>query len=195
MAKPGAHKQILGKGLIAAASASMLLKVRQALDFGADPSYQDAEQAGWCALHFCCYFSEMERPAERICKMLLEHGANPDSQARDGLTPLLAASAVGSIEAVKLLLEANAAVNLQDGAGRTPLMAAAERGCCPVVKLLLAAGARVDLLDRDGRDAMAIARAPSGSGGAREGGLAAAAMLEAALLQAELYPASRRMKS
>ena len=195
MAKPNARKLILEKGLIAAAAVSALVKVGHALNFGADPSYQDSEQAGWSALHFCCYFSKIDKPAGRICKMLLDRGANPDAQAHDGLTPLLAARAVGSVDVVRLLLGASADVNLSDNAGRTPLMAAAERGCCPIVELLIAAGARVNLLDREGRDAIAIARDAAFSSSRGDESRAAAALLEAALLQAEIGLSPKRFKA
>lgn len=159
MAKSNHQQLSLDKGLIAAAAASSMLKVRAALDLGANVNYQDAEQSGWTALHFCCYFSATEKSAERICKTLLTRGAKPDMLSQDGTSALLAASAVGSLEAVGMLLERHANVNLADKGGKTPLMGAADRGDIDVINALLIAGADPSLADAQGCMAIDVASA------------------------------------
>lgn len=186
MAKENSKRQLMDQGLVAAAAASSILKVRNALDFGADPRYQDPDQFGWSALHFCCYFSGAEKSAERICKILLARQAPPNAKAIDGTTPLLAACAVGSLDVVALLLQHGADANLQDKVGKTPLMAAAERGSVFMVELLLSRGALLTSVDVRGLDAMAVAS----SAGRPE----IVAVLESASIRAEIDPTFRRAK-
>lgn len=153
------HRQILlDKGLIDAAAACSMLKVRAALDYGANPNFQDPQQHGWAALHFACYFSK-DKTAERICKTLLSRGAQPDMQALDGTTPLMAAASVGSIDAVRLLIDGKADANVPDKGGKTPLMGAADRGSVDVALALLAGGADPNAKDLGGVGAMELAHA------------------------------------
>jgi ankyrin repeat protein len=88
----------------------------------------------------------------RVVKLLLEKGADLDSEDKHGQTPLLLASRKGNVEVVKLLLEKGANVESKDDSGWTPLLlAAAGKGNGEVVKLLLEKGADIesrDVLDR-----------------------------------------------
>src|SRR5262249_5100517 len=56
---------------------------------------------------------------------LLDQGAKVDAADTRGVTPLMNAAAVGSLEAMKRLLNHKAAVNLQNDFGSTALMWAA----------------------------------------------------------------------
>jgi len=89
-----------------------------------------------------------------VAKLLLSHGANPNTASSDGESMLQAAAGLAFIHGyhaektsdervalVKMLLELGADVNHADHFGITPLMAAANRGDVPVLKVLLAAGA------------------------------------------------------
>jgi len=68
---------------------------------------------------------------------------------KNGVTPLLYASALGSIESMQLLLEKGADPNAADNAGSTPLLWAA---CIPArVKLLLDKGANPNAKTKAGR--------------------------------------------
>lgn len=149
---------MLDKGLIDAAAACSILKVRAALDYGANANFQDPQQHGWAALHFSCYFSN-DKTAERICKTLLSRGALPNIQALDGTTPLMAAASVGSIEAVRMLIDGKADTNVPDKSGRTPLMGAADRGGMDIALALLADGADPNAKDCSGMGAIELAQA------------------------------------
>jgi uncharacterized protein len=89
-----------------------------------------------------------------VAKLLLSHGANPNTISSDGESMLQAAAGLAFINGyhaektseervtlVKMLIELGADVNWADHYGITPLMSAANRGDVPVLKALLAAGA------------------------------------------------------
>lgn len=68
--------------------------------------------------------STMGQHNPEIIKLLLAHGAKPNCQSFDDLTPLGRASESGDVEVVQLLLAAGASVNAYDPFGRTALMLA-----------------------------------------------------------------------
>ena len=95
-----------------------------------------------------------------VAKLLLNHGANPNTASSDGESMLQAAAGLAFIHGyhaektsdervalVKLLLELGADVSHADHYGITPLMAAANRGDVPVLKALIDAGADVGAYD------------------------------------------------
>jgi ankyrin repeat protein len=95
-----------------------------------------------------------------VAKLLLTHGANPNTASSDGESMLQAAAGLAFIHGyhaektsdervalVKMLIELGADVNHADHYGITPLMAAANRGDVPVLKALIAAGADVGAYD------------------------------------------------
>lgn len=95
-------------------------------------------------------------------RLLLNKKANPDLQASDGTTPLMAAVMSGKLGAATLLIDKGADVNLADAQGNTPLMIVADGG--PYVKtpadfvqLLLAHGAKTGAVDSRNRTALARA--------------------------------------
>ena len=77
-----------------------------------------------------------------IIKLLLAHGAKPNCQSFDDLTPLGRASECGDVEVVKLLLAAGADVNAYDPFGRTALMRAQDNHHRDVATELRKAGAK-----------------------------------------------------
>ncbi|KAK4449877.1 ankyrin repeat-containing domain protein [Podospora aff. communis PSN243] len=79
--------------------------------------------------------------------------------SRDGLNPLLTASILGNVPAVKLLLRAGADVEIESIEGIRPLHFACRNGHYEVVRLLLAAGARIDVKDSYGRTPFSSAAA------------------------------------
>lgn len=124
----------LDKMLLDGAASSSQLKVKQALQKGANVNGKD--DTHWTALHIAAYFKNL-----KICKILLEAGAKVDPKTPDGTTPLFIASSVGSVEVVELFLKAGASANAEDSLGRTPLMGAADQGSSEIAILLLQGGA------------------------------------------------------
>jgi ankyrin repeat protein len=76
-------------------------------------------------------------------KLLLEHGANPNTAyiTGAGSTPLMLAAGQGNTEIAGLLLEHGARTDLKDNEHNTSLYRAVNRGNVKVVQLLLAHGA------------------------------------------------------
>ncbi len=132
-------------------------------------------------------------------QLLLEHGADYTLETVNGITPVMAAAGLKSIEcdirggrsylhedaaqkqhdALKLLIDAGAEVNEHEepelegfyasGASGTPLHGAAFWGWMPVVQLLVENGAKIDALDGRGRSP--IDSAMGRAGGHERGGL------------------------
>ncbi len=90
-------------------------------------------------------------------RTMLGHGENPDTQDREGRTPLILASVGGRIGIVELLLRSKARVNIADKAGTTALGWAASQGHADVMRLLVAAGARLDVQNRQGLTPLILA--------------------------------------
>ena len=78
---------------------------------------------------------------------LLTQGADPNFQARNGDTPLIAAARVGFRQAAEWLIDMGARVDLDNRMGETPLIVAVQQRQLPIVRLLLAAGADPDRTD------------------------------------------------
>lgn len=74
-----------------------------------------------------------------------------------GFTPLIMASYMNAVEAVKLLLSEGANVNGQDAAGNTALMGTCFKGFTEIAQLLLEHGAGVNIKNGDGASALAFA--------------------------------------
>lgn len=95
---------------------------------------------------------------DRVVKLLLDRGSNPDS-VTEGFTPLFYASAYGHVAVVKLLIDTGANVKFENKPHETPILFAAKGGCearlghrllfkmgdhASVIKLLLDAGADLE---------------------------------------------------
>jgi ankyrin repeat protein len=100
----------------------------------------------------------------RTMRLLLEHGANPNTATDAGTTPLMVAAGVNwavaetfdegpaaLLEAVKLAHELGNDVNAQNSMGIAAIHGAANRGANEVIEYLAANGARLDVRDREGR--------------------------------------------
>ncbi len=94
---------------------------------------------------------------QSIIKLLLENGANIDLQDNTGYTALLLAVLDNSIEIAILLLEHRANPNIQIIFGTTALMMASYKGSEDIVQLLLNYGADPYLRDNNGHTALSVA--------------------------------------
>ena len=90
-------------------------------------------------------------------RLLLERGANPNLQNKDGWTALMYAAGSDRPLTVRLLLERGANPNLQDKGGWTALMYAVRNDYAEVVRLLLERGANPNLQNGCGKTARQIA--------------------------------------
>ena len=91
----------------------------------------------------------------RQMKALLDGGASPDAEGPDGVTPLMVAAEVGSVDAMKLLIDRRANVNARNTYGSTALMWSVTDA--KKVRLLLDHGADVNVASRSGRTALIVA--------------------------------------
>lgn len=79
--------------------------------------------------------------ATNITRALLSHGANPNANLPNGVTPLHWAVGAGQLETARLLIEAGANLNATDVWGLTPLGYATKRNATNGIALLQSLGA------------------------------------------------------
>ena len=91
----------------------------------------------------------------RQMKTLLEGGVSASAAGPDGISPLMAAAEIGSLDAMKLLIDRNADVNAKNTSGSAALMFSVTDA--KKVRLLLDHGADVNVVARSGRTALIIA--------------------------------------
>ncbi|KAJ2883084.1 ATP-dependent RNA helicase [Coemansia asiatica] len=96
--------------------------------------------------------------SNRCVAVLLDAGAQPQSQNAEGATPVHFAAYHGNKDAIqRLLAELPMGTGLRDNTGKTPLMLAAFRGRTHIVSILLTAGAPVNAQDKAGWTALMYA--------------------------------------
>ncbi|KAL0929819.1 uncharacterized protein CTRU02_215249 [Colletotrichum truncatum] len=113
--------------------------VQLLLEKGADINARGLSYS--CATHAAAFWGHAE-----IIRLYISQGAIIN--VRGGMygdTPLMAASARGSLEVVKLLLDQKANVNIRGIKGNTPLTNALDGGNWEIAKLLLQKGAAVNV--------------------------------------------------
>lgn len=93
---------------------------------------------------------------DRAC-LIVESGADPTTEIRGGLFPLMAAVLTRSVSDIKRLLAAGADVDAGNSRGMTPLMWAVKRDDCAMVDALLDEGADVSVEGCSGWTALSIA--------------------------------------
>lgn len=127
------------------------------LESGANVNKCDVE--GRSALAVACLCVPTGHRHPQLVSVLLEHGADPELQDKEGLTPLLVAAYEGQEEVAELLLEAGADPDRPGKDQMTPLLAAASGGHAETVRVLLLWGASTDVSDKEGRSALLLAAA------------------------------------
>src|SRR5262245_48944491 len=91
----------------------------------------------------------------RQLKSLLDEGAGANETGPDGITPLMVAAEIGSLDAMKMLIDRRADVNARNTYGSTALMWSVTDP--KKVRLLLDHGADVNVAARSGRTALIVA--------------------------------------
>ncbi|MEO8314926.1 MAG: ankyrin repeat domain-containing protein [Pseudomonadota bacterium] len=120
-------------------------------------------------------------------RLLLQYKANAELPNANGITPLLAASGIGSsaidtrgryraepdaLESVQLLVAAGANINIKDRSGQTPLHSAASMGWNSVIAALAEGKADLFAKDSRGRTAADLTKGEAGTGGRAAGSVA-----------------------
>ena len=100
-------------------------------------------ELGWTALRYACGESTS------LVEFYLNQGANIETRARDGETPLMAAASNNKSDIVSLLLRRGAEIEAQDNNGDTALQYAAEKP--EVMRILLEHNANIHHKNKFGR--------------------------------------------
>lgn len=79
-------------------------------------------------------------------RLILQAGAEPNTQDGKGISPLMAAAYLGNTETISVLIGAKADLEARDRKERTALMWAADGGRYEAARLLLDAGAKIEAL-------------------------------------------------
>ena len=80
--------------------------------------------------------------AHRVCRLLVERGADINSKDDKGFTPLHWSAKTGGKDVVQFLISRGAEINAVDNSGTTALQMAKDQGHKDVVNVLLANGAK-----------------------------------------------------
>jgi ankyrin repeat protein len=105
------------RGLWSSTQQNDLNEVRERLKSSNSKTINQCDSSGYTPLHYSVRF----QPAH-VCRLLLEHGANPNCQTRASQsTPLHRAIMFNNIDAIHALLEYKADLTLKDIDGQTPI--------------------------------------------------------------------------
>lgn len=121
------------RGLWSSAQQNDIDEFRQRLSTIDSKSIDKCDASGYTPLHYAV----RHRPPT-ICRLLLEHGANPNCQTRASLsTAIHRAITFENIEAIRLLIDYHADLNLKDIDGLTPMDKALKLNNEQIVNILL----------------------------------------------------------
>lgn len=140
-------------GIFEAAAMGLLEEARSLV--ASDPKLANAyAEDGFQPLGLASFFGHAP-----LARLLLEHGAEVNSPARNPqrVMPLHSAVAASSPEIVRLLLAHGADVNAVQQGGYAPIHQAANSGNTEILAMLLNAGARRDVEAEDGSTPLALA--------------------------------------
>ena len=104
--------------------------------------------------------TQTERGLAKVVRFLVGLGADVNTQAEDGFSPLMNAALRGHLEIVQILLDTHAAINTKcvclgwSGGGFAALMMASGAGHADVVDVLLTQGADPDIKSNNGTTAL-----------------------------------------
>lgn len=115
-------------------------------DFNLNVDVEDP-RTGLTPLHVCIGCSTNTSAMLDIVRFLLREGANINTPAPNGMTPLHIAVKQANLPVAKLLLRKGANPNVTQNSGRTPLLIAVEGNHLAILKLLLRYNASVDFSD------------------------------------------------
>jgi ankyrin repeat protein len=106
-----------------AAVQCQLTTVQQLLDWHARTNIKDknGDDALMGAASAFCYQASGREAQAQIIKLLIANGADPNLHDDNGLTPLMALTTYGNMEAARVLLDAGAQANAKDNEGMTAL--------------------------------------------------------------------------
>ena len=105
------------RGLWSSVQQNEIDELRQRLQGSTRTAINRCDSSGYTPLHYSVRF----QPAE-TCRLLLEHGADPNCQTRASQsTPLHRAVMFNNLDAIRQLLASKADVTLKDIDGQTPL--------------------------------------------------------------------------
>ncbi|KAL8575540.1 hypothetical protein ACOMHN_059604 [Nucella lapillus] len=117
-----------------------------------NPDLEALDRAGHTALLRACFM----KSDEKVIRLLLAHGADPNIANFDGITPLHFVCQDTDLDLIETLLAAGARVNVAAIHGMTPLCVACHLGHADVVRLLLRHHAKIYVVG--GLDPVSLAR-------------------------------------
>ncbi len=119
------------------------------------------DRKGFTPLHYAIFMtlhkSYDHDDVLRSVRLLLEHGANVETQNNHGSTPLHLAVQIMDKEVVQLLVENVTSINLRNNKGQTALHRASRRGDTDIIRIILNHGADVDAVDKNGSTPLHLA--------------------------------------
>lgn len=107
--------------------------------------------------NFTALYLSVHNNDYNTANILLNAGASPDTNCKDGHTALHYATIIGDNEMVNFLIKKGASLNLKEKKGRTPLHFAALNRDSQILKILIKAGAILDKQDLQGNTALFFA--------------------------------------
>lgn len=142
-------------------------KVLKLIQDGADVNAQDSY--GWTALHYAIMwygdeeYEDMDDVEEstidpEMVKLLLDHGADPNSKSEDVDPVLLEIANEDQPELLDMLIEHGADINAQDSYGETALFNAAYNENVSMVQALLENGANPAIKNNDDQTVLDVAK-------------------------------------